>query len=628
MILASRRRNLAGLILILIVAAAMRFSDLGISEYWYNDGAVSSLAQSLATGKAFPLLGIRASVGIPNPPESIYVPALPFFFSTDSLFALGFIALLNVIGVGLLWLIVYRYIHRAAAFVSGLIYAVSPWAVLYSRRIWAQDYHTPFILAGLLLAFYGFIDGKRWAQILCLPVLCFGMEIHFAAWALLPVYLWILWIGRKRVARSAVFLSVILALLTIIPFAIGISQVYLPSGSAQRLSAANLSFQTLPLLYVSWLITGQGLDSTFAIPASASFIGQSALISALWLTMLALLVLGLWAMWRRSPTHVILLFLWTMLPPLILLPGWVLSKPYYFTASIPGFCLLIGEGVLWLADRKIATRRLAPLAFGLIGLILITQVVNWRGFLHFVDTELVAEPPGFLTPIHYYLGAITQLKSDVLLLPGHTEYGHHYVWSPLLFGQASCVREVVMADGDMAVLPQGAFSVLRAPDSAPYAYDSLYRSSTSVIYPLRASEGTFTIDQFEQAPAWDGPPLTAISSVQFDNGIMLNGYTLALNRVYLDWHLPGPSEQDFQYSVNLLNAKGDRIAQHDASFWPGKYWCPNDRIITWIDLDQPADAATLRVSMYLLDNGSIESSNVIDTAGNAIAPWIDISFDK
>ena len=60
-------------------------------------------------------------------------------------------------------------IGRTVALLAGLTYALNPWAILYSRKIWAQDFHTPFVLLGLGLGLYGFIEGKRWAQAACLP---------------------------------------------------------------------------------------------------------------------------------------------------------------------------------------------------------------------------------------------------------------------------------------------------------------------------------------------------------------------------------------------------------------------------------------------------------------------------
>src|SRR5688500_446373 len=99
----ARAKDIAALLLVLIVAALARLHRLDAVEFFHDEAMVSMMAQEMADGQTFPLQGILSSVGIPNPPTSIYVIALPFAFTSDPVAATGFIALLNVAGVGLLW---------------------------------------------------------------------------------------------------------------------------------------------------------------------------------------------------------------------------------------------------------------------------------------------------------------------------------------------------------------------------------------------------------------------------------------------------------------------------------------------------------------------------------------------
>lgn len=183
------RRDLIVLTLILFAAGLMRFGQAGIVEFFHDDAMLSSLAQDMVAGKNFPFTGINSSVGIPNPPTSVYMMALPFLLNSNPMTAILFVMGLNVIGVGLLWLIAHRYFGKTIALISGFAYALNPWAILYSRKIWAQDFHTPIILLGIFLGLYGFweatkrnelnnhsrwLNSHEWAQILCLPILLFG----------------------------------------------------------------------------------------------------------------------------------------------------------------------------------------------------------------------------------------------------------------------------------------------------------------------------------------------------------------------------------------------------------------------------------------------------------------------
>ena len=183
-----RVKDIAALLLVLAAAVFVRLYRLDAVEFFHDEAMVSMMAQEMADGQTFPLQGILSSVGIPNPPSSIYVMAVPFALTSDPVVATGFVALLNVLGVGLLWGIARKEFGFIAALVAGLVFAFNPWAILYSRKIWAQDYVNPFLLLALTAALWGYRDGKRWGQLLALPLMLFAMQIHFSAWALVPLF--------------------------------------------------------------------------------------------------------------------------------------------------------------------------------------------------------------------------------------------------------------------------------------------------------------------------------------------------------------------------------------------------------------------------------------------------------
>ena len=152
--------------------------------------------------------------------------AIPYSLSADPQFAVHFVMLLNVIGVGLLWMLARIHFGLRAAFVAGMVFAINPWAVMFSRKIWAQEIHTPFILLGLLLLLHGFWqrrdDASRrfshlLSQTLSLPILLFGIQIHFAAWALLPVIPLIIWQGRRQISWRATVMGILLSILILLP---------------------------------------------------------------------------------------------------------------------------------------------------------------------------------------------------------------------------------------------------------------------------------------------------------------------------------------------------------------------------------------------------------------------------
>src|SRR6266849_1884404 len=214
---------------ILILAAILRLGAPGVVEFKTDEANLSERALDLVRGRDLPLLGIDSSVGVPNSPVSIYILAIPFTISSNPLVATQFIGLLNVIAVGLLYAVARRYYGSLAAIVSALLFAISPWAVIYSRKIWAQDMLPVFILLTLGTGLLGFIEGKRWAQLLHLPLLAVTGQIHYGSFVLLPITAYLLWIGRRRLSR-AFMLSIPLTVLVVLPYIVGASRASLLSA--------------------------------------------------------------------------------------------------------------------------------------------------------------------------------------------------------------------------------------------------------------------------------------------------------------------------------------------------------------------------------------------------------------
>ena len=310
------RRDGLTLLLILFVAGLLRLGQPGIVEFFHDEAMLSSMAQQLVDGESFPLTGINSSTGIPNPPINVYLMALPYAISSDPQVATIFIMLLNVIGVGLLWLIAHRYFGKTTALVAGLTYAVSPWAILYSRKIWAQDFHTPFLLLALLLGLYGFWEAprrgddraSRWqivAQALCVPIMLIGMQIHFAAWALVPMYILLIVMRHRRVRWGALAATVMLSVLVMLPYGAGLAQTLQSdptrvSDAAERSSATEgLAFDDTSLEAVIALMTGYGLE-TWVAPNQMGGMLAAVPPPALWWLIGAAALLGIGAMIMRS----------------------------------------------------------------------------------------------------------------------------------------------------------------------------------------------------------------------------------------------------------------------------------------------------------------------------------------
>src|SRR5258706_14772591 len=105
------------LAVVVILAIILRLGSSGVVEFKTDEANLSVLSLDMAHGHSFPLLGIDSSVGIRNAPVSVYLMAIPYRFSSSPEVATGFVGVLGVMSVLLLYVLVRRYYGPLAAFV-------------------------------------------------------------------------------------------------------------------------------------------------------------------------------------------------------------------------------------------------------------------------------------------------------------------------------------------------------------------------------------------------------------------------------------------------------------------------------------------------------------------------------
>ncbi|MCU0513737.1 MAG: glycosyltransferase family 39 protein [Anaerolineae bacterium] len=622
------------LALILALAAFTRLERIGISEFRFDEALLSTLAQDWLAGGPLPLRGLIASVGLPQGPWMVYLVALPYAFQSGPVAATAFVALLNVAGVGLLWLIAQRYFSPAVAVFAALAYAASPWAVLFSRKIWNPNLHSPLLLAGVLLACYGLIERKRWSQALCVPLLLLPLQFHYQGFVLLPVFVALLWIGRRSVSWPAVAAGLLLALLTLLPF---LSSLGLADVAAARSLAGGgggeLAFSDRAATYLLDFITGaQVVPAIVAADNAAAILARVPPPLPLWYSLLALFALGLVALWRHYRRFAGVLLLWLGLTPLLLTPSWVRAYAHYFVLLLPAVFLVVGLGAEWLLHTIQRRTRLPARGVWLAGGALFAGVVGsqalWGAAL-LTDLDTYATPAGMNTPLYRLeaiAGAVT--ARDVLIVGGNATYSAANIWQPIVYRQADCVRDVLINGGDIAVLPARPFAVLLPPDAAPYGWLPLYQAAatTTQTFPLRQGEGAYTLYHVPAAPEWTQTPLSAAAVPVFASGAQITGYHLAADAVYLRWRLTADPDRQtqYQYFVHFMDAAGERLGQRDSAFYHAPFRCAGDTLITRVSAEVPPGTATLRLGLYSLREGRAVNVPWLDAAGAAGGTWVEV----
>jgi 4-amino-4-deoxy-L-arabinose transferase-like glycosyltransferase len=220
------RLDVVVLSVVVAVAAFVRLLRLDLMEFKADEANVCALALHAlgytqpGVGKFFPTEGILSSVGIPNPPLFVYLVALPLAVVRSPIAAAAFIAATNVFAVWLCYLVGTRYYSRFVGIASAALFALSPWAIVFSRKIWSLNV-LPMFSGLFLLALRAFLVERRSRAVFWLIVLVAGAtQIHASAWILVPVLLAALVIGRDAIDWRWLSLGLTAAVALYAPFLI------------------------------------------------------------------------------------------------------------------------------------------------------------------------------------------------------------------------------------------------------------------------------------------------------------------------------------------------------------------------------------------------------------------------
>lgn len=151
------RREAVVASLLLLIALWLRLRGLVHMEFKWDEKQALQLGINLltdrpwATGAPWPRTGMLSSNAIANAPLFNHIMALFWGLTHDPVGATRLVALCNWAALGPLYIWARRMIGSTRALLLLAFIAVSPFAVIYSRKLWAQD----LLLPGLVLLLFG-----------------------------------------------------------------------------------------------------------------------------------------------------------------------------------------------------------------------------------------------------------------------------------------------------------------------------------------------------------------------------------------------------------------------------------------------------------------------------------------
>ena len=382
---------------IVLLGGWLRFSRLDLMEFKSDERELHGLAVKQASGQ-WQFSGLVSSTGLRNPPMAVYLFAIPALVSSDPVALATLPALLNTLAIALTYFLGRQFLSRGGALAAALLFAVAPWAVIESRKIWAQDLLPFFTILFFIFAFSWLREG-RWRHALAMAVtLSVLNQIHYSTVALWPILLFLLW--RRRSKRALKQLAAGAALYTVLwaPFAVVVLRGdafvkgdYRPVRVSIRETP---SHSAQAMLWQAQLMGYGRFDSLLGVSTPDLF---GAMPPGAWFTVacMALIFGGLAAAaFRvRARPELWLLLLWFLLPTVLLSIHRVMF--HYFIICWPVTFLLaalFGESAWqWLRGREpgVVAWSGAVAVFVAVGLAALAweEVNTTREFLDFVSAN-------------------------------------------------------------------------------------------------------------------------------------------------------------------------------------------------------------------------------------------------
>ncbi len=655
------------LVAIILLAAYLRLSHLELTEFKLDEAHVCSRAtEFLASGRP-PLVGIGSSVGMANPPLFIYLTAIPVSLSQNPAIIAGFIALLNVGAVLGCYLLAREYFGEKVALVTTLLFAVSPWAVFYSRKIWAQNLLPPFVGLFFVAIFSTIVKRKPKQLIIVFLWLACLIQLHLSALAFIPLIILLLLAFRARIRLIPLLVGLFVFALIFAPyFYHDATRDWNNLRTFIQVSRGPGTLDSKSAQYALQIIAALGYHALAGVSYKkflaeiVGFTWLNAVETGLFLGGVAYLAWQVLRGWyRRRKAGVsdevvkfTILLSWLLLPVLFYVRHTTPVYPHYFILLYPVQFIIIGVFVIKVLDWTVSlANSLKPprlvcfflgriLPVSLVALILglvLWQVHLTKAFYNFVDRNDTTGGHGL--PVKYYLQAAETLRrlsgtsgdEQVLILSeGDVPAWHE---TPAVFDFLLRLNlSLRYIDYQQAIVfpPVDAIYLLAPGDALTVSVlDEYAQEFVNERISVRSGPTAFRFYRFEA-----GSPTSIKASlvrenmsVVLDNGVEILDYEVSGEirpggtlRLMLWWTVRAVPDASYHFFNHLVDERGQRWGQKDGSGYPTNQWQEGDVIVSWFDIpispDTPPGRYGVLTGMYTYPEGV--RAAVLDERGQHI----------
>jgi hypothetical protein len=638
---------------ILALAFLLRMGWPTLAAFKRDEATVVSRALAIAYEGDLPVAGVDTSRGMANLPLTLYLTAIPLRLWRDPVAVVLFTGLLNGLAVLACYALGRAYFGRIVGLVASFLFAVSPWAILYGRKIWSQN--LPLVTLGFFAALFAtLVRGQRWALVGAFVGLAALIGLHLGGLAFIPVLLISMLLYRKEVSLWPLLVGLASFVLAVSPYVIRDALRGWPDlRDFLRFTTGGGRFSWDALRYAFFLTGSEGIHGMAGglYPEYLAGLPNLWWLNRVMMGLLALALLyGLFLVVRgpeerRRP--ILLMLLWFTVPVAMQSRPTAPVYPFYFILLYPVQFLFIS---ILLVDVFV---RIRPTRHSLFGrrlpasALLALPFLLWGGWQVAVMARLfffMDQHPttgGYGIPLRYTRAAAQEARrlagpSEIVVLsagvsPAMDETPS--VFEALLFGHPHR-----FADGRWA---------LPVPDSSEVVYlvgpvegspgdlwpvlERLEAMATVQPGPVIALPDGWTYRLFYRDGADREGVLAGLTrfpeAISFANGTVFLGYGMGGTapagetlEVWLAWWVrsPPPSGTSYHFFTHLVDEEGALRSQYDGAGFPTAAWAAGDLVLSRFPISVPPGLSPGRYQVWagLYTYPDVVNVPFMDVAGN------------
>lgn len=411
--LASKMRftSMFWILLIFLVSSVFRIFFMDLIEFKADEANTIFQIEQFFDSPYLIQRGLISGIGVHNLPLFSYLMVPIATFSRHPQYLSFIIALINTILVAIFYLFVRKYYGHLTAVFAAIFLAFSPWGVIFSRKIWAQDLIFLLFLPLLWLLHELIIKKNIKVTLPIFVLLMFLLQLHGSGLFLLVATFVIFLTLRVKVDIKSVLVGTSLGLIPSIPYLLFQLNSGCPDCEAfLEYQNSIRSFDIYNLIRPFQVMNGLGYHFVLGADYAnfASTFPLTNLLKYIFLLSFLILPLGVMATFLKSKQHFFLSIYVIIIPALYLLTK-TTAYMHYFVIIIPIVALLYATSLNYLYNFSRGVL-LKILSISILFVLVAANVIFISFFYQFL--ELKKDIKGDYGPIFLLTERFVQEETD------------------------------------------------------------------------------------------------------------------------------------------------------------------------------------------------------------------------